>query len=352
MSDIRRVVKTAKDAGGLFASYIGSRMGGGGGGGRGSVPGMPEITRAANRLRAAQKIINRVGKIRVRRTNRQYLTETSGRFPNDPKKNMVIRHGSQMQMSKDFIRKVRQAVSSVNTYQLVTPSAILSPIGQCIYSFTTLNQCSDLLAIAALIPSTNNTQKYTLLDSEVDCNITNQSSGQAYLRVYEVIPRHDCPGALGNVLAPLYQGFTDTGYAANSTNINSTAFQSPQFTTWYKILKVRTIEFAPGQNMKLTLKDLKSRVINLEHLQTTAYLAGVMRSFVFQQWGQAVNDSVTKTNVSTDATKFDFVFTSRYHYTYTPDTTNTVTNAGTLGTVNVAEYIQPLTGAVITDTEA
>nr|WAE42999.1 MAG: capsid protein [Cressdnaviricota sp.] len=315
-----------------------------------------KFTKAYGVWSAGRQVGNKISKAigHLPRRRRDYTKRRPGPAwsPAAPQKSLVFSHGRKLKVNQKFQRKVRQAIQQINTYQYSATACSIGSIGQCLYSNGDLNKVTDLAAILALVTGNNNTTKYQLLDSQMDINITNQSSGQAFLRIYEVVPRHDVPSALGSTVAIMNTGFTDNGYTANNTNLNSTLFQSTSFCNWFKILKVRTLEFAPGQCKKISLINRRSKVINAEHLFSTGYLTGLHKGLMFQQWGQAVNDSVNKTNVSTDGTKFDMVYTLRYHYSWMTPTTNAISNTTALSTVNTAEYIQPLTGAVITDVEA
>ena len=273
----------------------------------------------------------------------------------------VFKHGKKPYVNKKFIQAVRQAITSTDTLQRVASTASLSNIGHCKYVQSPVLLGVDAIhQIALHLPTTNDTNRFTVKDSLLDVSLTNQSVGVACMRVYECEFRHDVPYT-GSYLTPeaiLNRGWIDAGYSGNSTDITSTVFTSPAFTTWFKVITVRKYELNAGETKHLILKDSSPFTLTKERYAVggTAFsIQGFRRRskfFIFQQWGQVVNDLTDTSIVSTDATKIDFVYTQRYNYTWCDDITNNVYKEGSLGNVITARFVNEASGAVTTDAQA
>lgn len=274
---------------------------------------------------------------------------------------LYFKHGKKPYINKKFISKVRSALTSTDSHQFLSTMCKTSGIGDCTYSISpVILEPDHVSAIQANIGASNATKKFTIRNANLSTSLTNQSSGVVCLRVYECMFRTDCPYSSGNPdpLSMLLNGFTNAALATNSTNIAGTAFQSPAFTSWIKIIAVRQVELNAGETKHITIRNNASKLVNLEKYSIAGSAYSLMgfgkysKFLLFQQWGQTVNDSTSTTVVSTDRTKLDFVFTVKYDYTWMDDYTNTIYTTGSLGAVNTAQYINELTGGTVTDTQA
>lgn len=294
------------------------------------------------------------------KTNRKTKTKNTNDGTIAPNRNYI--HGRPNKISKKFQMKCREAVSNVNTQVLASSTAVTTAIGLCGYYVSPmLIDPIDCQTMNLHIAGGGQTRRYVIKDSNLSCQISNCSNNSSYLRVYECVARQDTPVNSGlGYLSPkdyLTVGWTDAGLTSMATNIAGTAFSSPAFVTHFKISKVSTIQFRPGEVRRIVLADKSSFLCNAERYEaggslTLMSFAKRTRFFVFQQWGDVINDSSVKTNVNIDATKFDYVFTKRYQFQWNNDYDNTLFTSSTLPTITTAEEINDLTGAVQNSAEA
>ena len=272
----------------------------------------------------------------------------------------TFKHGKQQKINKKFINKVRQAVSSADTYQTKNSIAIFGQYGECAYSISpVLYGTDDMSNIANLLGASNATKRFQIRDGNLHTSITNQSSGVCCMRVYECQFRYDVPYSppYSDPLLIANRGWVDAGYPNNKIDLSSTVFSSPAFCSRFKVLNVRQIELNAGETKHIVVSNRSPTIIDMERYATggTSYsIIGTKtaRFLMFQQWGQVVNDATTTTNVSTDRTKVDFLFGRRYTYTWTSDYTNTLTSTSSVPTITTAQYINETTGAKISDDQA
>lgn len=305
----------------------------------------------------AKKTKSATSKTFTKNTKKQSLTHHSS----TAQPAITFRHGRSSNLNKKFVQKVRSALTSKNSQNFISTQCKTSGIGDCTYSQSPVILGPDHVSvIAGNMGSSNYTKKFTIQNVLMNCSLTNQSSGVMCLRVYECMYRTDCPysATYPSPLSLLGVGFTDAGLTTNITNIAGTAYQSPAFCSWIKIINVRQVELNAGETKHISIRNNNSKFVNLEKYAVGGAGYSIQgfgrysKFLLFQQWGQTVNDSVSTTVVSTDRTKLDFVFTVKYEYTWLDDYTNNVYTSGSLGAVNTAQYVNETTGSVVTDTQA
>lgn len=264
--------------------------------------------------------------------------------------------GKVTKVKPSFIKKVLDAASARNTYINQNALSVAANTGVCQYSFFDLNSNSDLSTINSYVIA-NNTGKYLLEDSHIDITMANMTTACQYGRLYEIVPRHDIPVSLGTYTQIYTNGLAEAGSSTTKiagSSLDSKLFDSHLFCTYFKILKQREFTLDPGQNFKIE-QSIGSKNVNMDVIQTAncTMQRNYGRLYVIQIWGGIVNDSVTKTNVSTDSTKVDFIYNRRYNYKYTQDLQVSTNITNNIPSIAVSpEYINPDTDTVMIDAQA
>lgn len=277
----------------------------------------------------------------------------------NPRADVQLVHGKpDKRLSKSFVNQIKKSLAARNDYLITFPFQQSSAIGQCNYVAYDLANAVDLNVIQGYVTaSAPTTLKYTLMERSQTLNCTNMSSGQMFMRVYDISLRHDLPVSETSLQNLVTSGFSDAATNTSvitATSIGGTLFDNPRFVAYCKVNSVKILEFAPGQAQILALHDNQSKVVNGEIMRNTdlVEVAGISRALILQIWGQAVDDSVNPTTVqSTDKCRMTVIASKKYTYTWMADTSVTTSYSSTLGSVIIPQYIEPLTGAVITDSQ-
>jgi hypothetical protein len=275
-----------------------------------------------------------------------------------PNKNYVF--GRRPRINTNFIKKVRAAVSNKDVYNNIYSVSASASIGTCVYTQVgTVYDPNDYNAMSQVINAgaSTSTTKFEINSATLTSQISNCSTNSSYLRVYLCAARNDIPyiSGLTNTTSILTDGFTESG--GNSSDVSQTAFQSSAFVQHFKIIKVQDIQFRPGEVRKFTIRRNKARLVNMARTFNSSNTRILLMEkgsmfFLFQQWGDVINDSITKTNVNLDATKFDFVSYRRYDFSWSQNWKTVVTSTSSLPTITTAEEVNDLTGATQTTTQA
>lgn len=272
-----------------------------------------------------------------------------------------FKRGKIIKTNKKFKKKVLDAVAEDNRYLIQKSNSTTSNPGQASYTVFDLCSTLELGGISGLLPNTTpviatSTTKYLLQGATMQVTMANMSTGVCFGTIYECIPRYDIPQSLTSAASIFTSGLAEPLYNVaqpTSTDLNVTPYMSPQFTTYFKISAVKNFELEPGVNQKVTF-GIGSKIINLDRVKTanSLYLRDISKVYLFKQWGGICNDSVTKTNVSTDATKLDYVIIKTLMYKWAADLSVRAEQHSTLPTINTAQYINVDTDTVIVDGQA
>lgn len=317
---------------------------------------------------------------RAKAINRRFSNASQRGRDNNVFENEKIgfKHGKSMKVSPAFLNKVKIASSNLNSSIFKAVANITQTKGLGIYFGSTMTY--DNGSIYAIFNNiggggagTNATTKYTIESLTQSTLLTNNDNAAVNVRVYECVARYDIPSvaAQDTPLESLTLGFTAAAYTNGATDSGSTAFQSPAFTSRYKILNVKMVKFQPGETKTFTLSEQSPVLINIARWisgptgAATNLIAGLGRKsmfLMFQAWGEVALDSAALTHVGLTGVNMSLHATTRYNYRWTQDSTNT--NSSYTGVLidgsSQAPYviggnptfIETLTGAVVAETPA
>lgn len=233
--------------------------------------------------------------------------------------------------------KVLKQLQPLRVMNQATSSRVEGAIGaQAVYSdkFMTVGQIQDLFT--QLTSGGSNTQRIYIRKVTADFLITNATSSNTVVRIYELVARRDfgvaftSAGALSSsqVWTPegaMDQGLYDvSGSTSNSaTALGNTPFQSKLFTQLWKVNKIFNIELGSGRSHKHTCAYDVNQFIDESILGTVAtkrnyILRGITRAVMIITYGLPVNSDLTDTNVSTAKPALNIVRLDR-HYCQTVD---------------------------------
>lgn len=200
------------------------------------------------------------------------------------------------------------------------------------------------------------TQKVYLKSCTFEMMFTNQTNDVVHLSIYELVARRDITN--GNFWYPgeaWIQGQIDN---ANDPDINtivgSNPFQVPAFTQMYRVEKVLDINLHSGGHHVHRSKSTINHVLNYEALYaigtSTSALKGITRYSFPIIHGYPLNDSTTKTTISTAPVGVDMVWRKQYQYYVLEHSTNVVSKTNNLPTTFAVggQITNDLTGAINT----
>lgn len=279
-----------------------------------------------------------------------------------PYTGLAFVHGRAPKTSTKFINKVRLAVEAKNVYLTNSTYRMPTTVGTCDYiQGPQINDPTTLNAINANMAGGGVNEKFQVISATSVAQVTNMSNASSFVRVYECMCRQDTPANItgssigGTPWVYLYdEGMTDLPSAgsASANDLSSTLFMSTEFTTRCSILKVKTVEFRPGETRRFTLVDKKPWVLNMARIVdgTGLLLCGLAkrtRFLIFQVWGDTADSTTgTVTTTSVTATSLSVVQNNRYEYSWTQDYSNNIYRGTALPTtLTTATDINDLTGA-------
>jgi len=200
--------------------------------------------------------------------------------------------------------------------------------------FLTVGQIQDMFA--QLTTGGSNTQRLYLKKVTGDFLITNATSSNTFVRIYELTARRDfnvttaSSGALTNAIwqpeGAFDQGMFDVSASTSNaaTALGSTPFQSGLFTKLWRVNKVYNIELGSGRSHKhSTTYDVNTFVDEIitgkdSGSRRNQILKGISRAIMIIAYGAPVNSDATDTNVSTAKPALNIVRMDR-HYIHTID---------------------------------
>lgn len=177
----------------------------------------------------------------------------------------------------------------------------------------------------------SNTQRLYLKKATSEILISNATSSNTFVRLYELKARRDfmtttnSAGALSTQAIWTAAGAFDQGLydVTSSTSNAATAlgaspFQSKLFTQLWKVEKVFNIELGSGRSHKHTSSYNVNRFITESSLGTTAsrrnqILGGITRAILIVTYGAPVNSDALDTNVSTAKPALNIVRHDRHY---------------------------------------
>lgn len=228
--------------------------------------------------------------------------------------------------------KVLKTIQPLRVMNQATSSRLEGAIGaQAVMSerFVTVGQIQDLFT--QLTAGGSNTQRIFMRKVTADFLITNATSSNTFVRLYELTARRDfmtttnSSGALSSSAIWTPEGAFDQGMydvSASTSNaataLGSTPFQSKLFTELWKVNRVYNIELGSGRSHKHMTTYKINRFIDESILGTTAsrrnqMLGGITRAVMIVTYGAPVNSDATDTNVSTAKPALNIVRLDRHY---------------------------------------
>lgn len=233
--------------------------------------------------------------------------------------------------------KVLKQLQPLRVMNQATSSRVEGAIGaQAVYAdkYLTVGQIQDLFA--QLTSGGSSTQRIYVKKVTADFLISNATSSNTFVRIYELVARRDfsittnSSGALSSSAIWTPEGAFDQGLydvsastSNSATALGNTPFQSKLFTQLWKVNKVYNIELGSGRSHKHTVAYDINQFIDESILGTVGarrnqILRGITRATMIITYGGPVNSDATDTNVSTAKPALNIVRMDR-HYCHVVD---------------------------------
>lgn len=206
--------------------------------------------------------------------------------------------------------------------------------------------------------------RFHLMESVTNHKITNTCLANINLEAYECTFRQDVPNASGfaQINTILGDGWISAGIADGFFRVELTPFQSPTFTEYIKINKVRKVLIEPGKCQSFRIKDTRSRRIHPGKYiaptdQTTSYLnAPVLishlkgsRFILFKFWASPATATGSAATIVVPPGEVMCCTNTRITFKHIQDERiNIIETApiglGTYSAITTATLVNPLTG--------
>ena len=243
-------------------------------------------------------------------------------------------------------------------------------VGVNVNYFTCTQQ--DAVGAGSLFPGTRTIPTFQQILSKVDttagvygyqflyggCRIshsaTNQSNSQCIVTAYYCRARRDLSSSSAPI-EDLNQGFFVSGIPLiQQDSVQITPFQSPNFCSSYRILRVKTIKLDAGQSHTWNVVDKKKHMVKMqqfvEPVNLTANITNVPITFaqakgnkfiLFRIHGVPTNDVTTKSQIGVTTPTLDILSKFSWNFKWVDDMTRTVfpTNAIGITTLTVGPSI-------------
>lgn len=205
---------------------------------------------------------------------------------------------------------------------------------------------------ASTLPS----QKFTVTSYCAQIMCKNQSNVSVMVDLFELFPRRDTQSLPDTVFL---NSFIDQGSTGQDTVWGASPFQANAFCTMFKINKKSTYMLTPGATEIIDFRDSKDYVIEYERIAQNNLGAnpiigykGLTRYFFAIVRGEPVNDSTTKTNVSTSLYAVDFIMNECYYYTFLPQNVVQSAISNSFSAVAAQNSVLIDTGATVTPAQS
>jgi len=233
-------------------------------------------------------------------------------------------------LSRGMEAKIRDMLQPANHHVIENSGNINAGNGRSVYTHFEMMNATDIDGVIAESSTVANkvNGKLHIQNATLQVMIRNQTTNLMTFRIYETICRRDVPDKIetfpgsgsevdGTTQTVLDYGFNyqQTSQIVNST-IGGTLFQNPLFCSYYKILRVRTVQIGAGKCLNLTMSNLKARTINpmVYNLSDGDVLAGLTRNFVVQAIGSLVGTEGHSTSTTTGMINYDYMVSRKYAY--------------------------------------
>lgn len=217
-----------------------------------------------------------------------------------------------------------------------------------------VGRVSELHTMATTALNYNATTDIFIDTITVDTEITNQSKSTTYLDLYEITPRFSFESAYDPVNV-ISSGSTAEGVSTGAVSLGLRPTMIKKFTYMYSIHKKFTIELGQGQSHRHTATYHVQKRYNEAYydlLGGSRQLPQVTKWLLIIASGAPLNDSTTKTNVSTSTVALDIVRKERYKFLYTQPAYTTYTFVSSLPAITTGNVMDPGSGEAETMTTA
>lgn len=164
--------------------------------------------------------------------------------------------------------------------------------------------------------NTSKTQSVLLRSIEQEYMISNASSANVFIKLYEITARNDIKidgnsptlaQALYSAVGAFDQGVYDINTGMDAMTLGVTPFQSKMFTQNFKVDKIYHIELGAGRTHKHLSRFSPNRIVHESRSSRTNALEAITRYVVILAFGSPINDTTTTTAVSTSLVNLNIV---------------------------------------------
>lgn len=247
----------------------------------------------------------------------------------------TVGHGSSQSWFRSgrkpkMLGKLLKQLQPARVMSQATSQRIESSIGgQCVSSdhFCSVAQIQDYFS--QLTIGGSDTQRIYVKKITADYLISNATSSNTFLRIYELIARRDfnlssnsagaySGSALWTPVGAFDQGLYDVTSTMNAAILGASPFHSKLFTANWKVKKVFNIELGSGRSHKHTTTYNCNKMISEDRVgkdtasRRTLVLGGITRAVMIIAYGAPVNSDATDTNVSTAKAALNIVRLDRH----------------------------------------
>lgn len=196
--------------------------------------------------------------------------------------------------------------------------------------------------------SSSNTQSVLLRSIEQEYMISNASSANAFVKIYECTCRNDFNVGttsptlaipINNPAGSFDQGVYDINSGMDAMTLGVTPFQSQLFTQLWRVDKIYHVELGAGRTHKHLSRFSPNTVVHEPRSARNVNLEKVTRAVLILAYGSPINDTTTNSAVSTSLIALNIVRKETTKFQFMNPQGSVYYNQQSLGTVAQAEHI-------------
>lgn len=196
--------------------------------------------------------------------------------------------------------------------------------------------------------SSSKTQSVLLRSIEQEYMISNASSANVFVKLYEITARNDIkidgtsPTLAHNLwgaVGAFDQGIYDINSGMDAMTLGVTPFQSKMFTQNFRVDKIYHVELGAGRTHKHISRFSPNRIVHESRSSRTNALEAVTRFVMILAYGSPINDTTTTTSVSTSLVNLNIVRKQVTKIQFIDPQGAVYYNIQNLGTVAAAEHV-------------
>lgn len=196
--------------------------------------------------------------------------------------------------------------------------------------------------------SSSKTQSVLLRSIEQEYMISNASSANVFVKLYEITARNDIkidgtsPTLAHNLwgaVGAFDQGIYDINSGMDAMTLGVTPFQSKMFTQNFRVDKIYHVELGAGRTHKHISRFSPNRIVHESRSSRTNALEAVTRFVMILAYGSPINDTTTTTSVSTSLVNLNIVRKQVTKIQFIDPQGAVYYNTQNLGTVASAEHV-------------